>query len=169
MLPKVLKNLNLFNDANSFLGVVQEVALPKISHAMEDWRGGGMLGPIKIDMGLEGLETEITLGGQEAQFIRQIGATQHDAVLLRFMGAYQSDDDGSVTAVEVVMRGRWQELDRGNAKPGEKTEHKYKSVLSYYEEFQNGEQLLQIDMARAIYVVGGVDRYAEIRAALGVV
>jgi len=169
MLPKVLKNMNLFNDANSYLGIVQELTPPKISHKMEDYRAGGMLGPIKIDMGLEGLECDWSLGGHDIQTIRQMGALQHDAVLLRFMGAYQSDDDGSVAAVEIVMRGRHQELDRGGAKPGDKTDFKVKTVLSYYEEFVNGQQLLQIDMARAIYVVGGVDRYAEIRQALGLV
>lgn len=169
MLPRILKNFNVYNDASSYLGQSKTFSRPKLSHSMEDWRGGGMLGPIKIDMGLEGLECEWTLGGQDAAIIRQMGALQHDAHLLRFMGAYQSDDDGSVTSVEVVIRGRHQEIEHGEAEAGKASDMKVKTVLSYYEEFQNGEQLLQIDMARAIYIVGGIDRYAEIRAALGVV
>jgi P2 family phage contractile tail tube protein len=167
MLPKKLKNMNLFNDANSYLGVIAEVTLPKISHAMEDWRGGGMLGPIKIDNGLEALEFEWTLGGHDTIVIRQMGVTSYDGVLLRFMGAYQSDGDGSVTAVEAEIRGRHQELDFGNSKPGEDTEMKIKTVPSYYKLISNGAVLFEIDMLAGTYIVGGIDRYADIRAAIG--
>ena len=167
MLPKKLKNMNLFNDANSYLGVIAEVTLPKIVHAMEDWRGGGMLGPIKIDNGLEAMEFEWTLGGLEAIAIKQMGITRHDGVLMRFMGAYQSDQDGSVTAAEAVMRGRHQELDPGTQKPGEDTETKYKTVCSYYKLTWGGAVLFEIDMLAGTYIVDGIDRYAEIRAAIG--
>lgn len=167
MLPHKLKNMNLFNDANSYLGLVGEVTLPKIVHAMEDWRGGGMIGPIKIDNGLEALEFEWTLGGHDTIAVRQMGLTRHDGALLRFLGAYQSDTVGAVTAVEAVIRGRHQEIDFGSQKPGEDTELKVKTVCSFYELRSNGAELLYIDMLRSIYRVGGVDRYAQIRAAIG--
>jgi P2 family phage contractile tail tube protein len=169
MLPRKLKNMNIFNDAYSHLGVIGECTLPKIVHAMEDWRGGGMLGPIKIDNGIEALEFEWTLGGHDAFPIRQMGVTRHDGVLLRFMGAYQSDETGAVTAVEAVIRGRHQELDHGTQKPGEDTEQKIKTVVSYYKLISNGTELYEIDMLAGIYRVGGVDRYAQIRAALGLI
>src|SRR5690606_5040016 len=134
------------------------LTLPKIAHAMEDWRGGGMLGPIKIDMGLEALEFEWTLGGHDVIAIRQAGLIQHDGALLRYMGAYQSDSDGSVTPVEAVIRGRHQEIDFGNSKPGEATEQKIKSAASYYKLLSNNEELFEIDMLAGIYRVGGIDR-----------
>ena len=62
--------------------------------------------------------------------------------------------------------GRHQELDRGSWKPGDDNEIKVKTVCSYYREEVDGRVLLEIDMVRGIYVVDGVDRYAEIRAAL---
>jgi hypothetical protein len=167
MLPRKLKNMNLFNEGNSYLGEIATVTLPKIVQAMEDWRGGGMLGPIKIDHGLEGLEFEWTIGGHDARSMRQMGIIRHDGVLLRFMGAYQSDQDGSVTAVEAVIRGRHQELDHGSQKPGDDTEQKIKTVCSYYKLTAGGQDLYEIDMVAGIYIVAGVDRYAEIRAAIG--
>ncbi|WP_181015454.1 phage major tail tube protein, partial [Pseudomonas amygdali] len=36
----------------------------------------------------------------------QYGATRHNAVQLRFAGAYQRDDTAEVDAVAVVVRGR---------------------------------------------------------------
>jgi P2 family phage contractile tail tube protein len=167
MLPRKLKNLNLFNDANSYLGIIGELTLPKIVHKFEDWRGGGMIGPIAYDQGLDKPEFEWTLGGHETVAIKQMGITRHDGVLLRFLGAYQSDQDGSVITVEAVVRGRHQELDHGKQKPGEDTEQKVKTICSYYKLISNGEQLYEIDFLRSVYIVGGVDRYAEIRAAIG--
>lgn len=167
MLPRKLKNMNLFNEAQTYLGEIAELTPPKISQAMEDWRGGGMLGPVKIDHGLEAMEFEWTVGGLVVQVLRQMGATQHDAYLLRTLGAFQTDQDGSVSSVELVMRGRHQELDRGNWKPGDDTEQKIKTVCSYYKETIDGEELLEIDMVGGIYRVAGIDRYAEIRAAIG--
>lgn len=167
MLPRKLKNMNLFNEGNSYLGEIATVTLPKIVQAMEDWRGGGMLGPIKIDHGLEGIDFEWTIGGHDALSMRQMGIVRHDGLLLRFMGAYQSDQDGSVTAVEAVIRGRHQELDHGNQKPGDDTEQKIKTVCSYYKLTANGQDLYEIDMLAGIYIVAGIDRYAEIRAAIG--
>lgn len=167
MLPRKLKNFNLYNDAFSHLGEIGECTLPKIVLSMGDWRGGGMLGPIKIDNGLEGLEIEWTLGGINSLPMRQMGISRYDGVLLRFMGAYQSDDTGAVTAVEVEVNGRHQELDFGNQKPGEDTEQKVKTVCSYYRLLMDAEEIFEIDMLRGIFRVGGVDRYAEIRAAMG--
>jgi P2 family phage contractile tail tube protein len=166
-LPSKLKNFRLYNDGNSYQGIVAEVTQPKIALQMEEWRGGGMLGPVKIDMGLQAMEAEFTNGGLVKQVMRQFGATSVDGVLLRLVGAYQSDDTGNVDQVELVMRGRLEELDMGNAKAGEDTEHKVKVPLAYYKISVNGRTEIEIDMLNSIFIVDGVDRYAEIRSALG--
>ncbi|HWT42238.1 MAG TPA: phage major tail tube protein [Sphingopyxis sp.] len=166
-LPSKLKNFRLYNDGNNYQGIVGEFTQPKIALQMEEWRGGGMLGPVKIDMGLQLMEAEFTNGGLVKQVMRQFGSTSVDGVLLRLVGAYQSDDTGNVDQVELVMRGRLEELDMGNAKAGEDTEHKVKVPLAYYKISVNGRTEIEIDMLNSIFIVDGVDRYAEIRSALG--
>lgn len=166
-MPQKLKNMNLFLDGASHLGVVAELTVPKIALKMEDWRGGGMLGPIPIDQGLEKIEPEFTLGGLMATAIRQFGATTHDAVLLRWAGAFQEDGTGAVKAVEMICRGRYSELDWGNQKPGDDTEHKAKLACSYFKLSVDGQVWMEVDMLGAVFIVFGIDRYAEIRAALG--
>lgn len=166
-LPSKLKNFRLYNDGNNYQGIVGEFTQPKIALQMEEWRGGGMLGPVKIDMGLQAMEAEFTNGGLVKQVMRQFGSTRVDGVLLRLVGAYQSDDTGNVDQVELVMRGRLEELDMGNAKAGEDTEHKVKVPLAYYKISINGRVEIEIDMLNSVFVVDGVDRYAQIRNALG--
>ena len=166
-LPRTLKNFNLFNDGTSFVGLIPSVTLPKLTRKMEDYRAGGMNGPIKSDQGIEALTMEWTAGGYIRQVFEQWGATQHDAVALRFAGALQADDTGAVTAVEVFVRGRHSEIDPGESTAGEKTEVKVKSELSYYRLEMDGRTIIEIDVMNLVEVVGGVDRLAEVRAAIG--
>lgn len=166
-LPRKLKNFNVFNDGASYLGQVAEVTLPKLSRAMEDFRAGGMSGPIKIDNGNEAIDLEWTAGGIMRDTLRQYGITTHNGVQLRFAGAYQRDDTGAVDAVEVVVRGRHQEIDFGNAKAGDDTEFKVKTACSYYKLTINGVTEIEIDFVNMIETVGGVDRLAQQRQAIG--
>ncbi|HEY5804867.1 MAG TPA: phage major tail tube protein [Lysobacter sp.] len=167
-LPRKLKNLNLFGDGESFLGQVAEVTLPTLTRSMEDYRGGGMSGPVKIDNGQEAIEFEAKYGGLMRSVLRQYGASRHDAAQLRFAGAYQRDDTGAVDAVEIVVRGRHSEIDFGTAKPGDDTEFTVKTACSYYKLTINGVTEVEIDLVNMVEIVGGVDRLAEQRRAIGV-
>ena len=166
-LPRKLKNMNLFVDGRSHLGEVAEVTPPKLMIKIEEWRGGGMIGAIGIDMGLDKLDMDFTLGGLTDSALRGFGAVTHDAAQLRFAGAFQDDSSGQVQAAEITVHGRLQEADMGNAKPGDATAHKYKLACSYYRLDVDGENWIEIDMLGGIFIVFGIDRYAEIRAAIG--
>lgn len=166
-LPRKLKNLNLFNDGASYIGQVTELTPPTLSRSMEEYRGGGMSGPVMIDNGQEAIEFEWKCGGLMREPLRQFGATRHDAVQLRFAGAYQRDDSGNVDAVEIVVRGRHQELDFGSAKAGDDTEFSVKTACSYYKLTINGVTEIEIDFVNMIENIGGVDRLAAQRAAIG--
>jgi P2 family phage contractile tail tube protein len=166
-LPRKLKNLNVFENGLSYLGQVTSVTLPKLTRKMEDFRGGGMNAPLKVDMGMEGLALEFTCGGFMADVFASFGSARHDATQLRFAGAYQRDDTGEVDAVEVTFAGRYSEIDMGDSKPGDDTEHKYKVELSYYQLTINGRQLALIDIPNMVELIDGTDRLAEQRAAIG--
>ncbi|MDO5609472.1 MAG: phage major tail tube protein [Pseudomonadota bacterium] len=167
-LPRKLKNFNVFADGESFIGQATEVTLPTLTRSMEDYRGGGMSGPIKIDNGQEAIELEAKFGGLMLPIIRTYAASKHDAVLLRFAGAYQRDDTGAVDAVEITARGRWSELDMGTAKAGDDTEFTGKLACSYYKLTVNGTVELEFDLVNMVEIAGGVDRLTEQRRAIGI-
>ncbi|MDA1813274.1 phage major tail tube protein, partial [Bacillus cereus] len=56
----------------------------------------------------------------------------------------------------------------GKAKAGDKTEIKYKLAVSYYRLSINGQVLIEIDPVNFVEVVNGIDRLAQVRAALGI-
>lgn len=167
-LPRKLKNFVLFSDGISYAGEVEEVTLPKLTRKMEDYRAGGMNGPVKLDYGMEGLKLEWTAAGYLRTLLNQWGTRTHDGVLLRFAGALQSDDLPFATPLEVTVRGRHAEIDFGNAKAGEKTAIKVGSELSYYKLVMDGVTVIEIDLVNMIEIVNGEDLMASTRLALGI-
>ena len=166
-LPKKIKNFILFNEGNSYLGEVPEVQLPKLSRKTEDYRAGGMGGPVKLDFGMEGIELEWTAAGYLRDVFAQWGTLKHDGVMLRFTGAAQAEDE-AVMAIEVIARGRHTEIDPGKSKAGDNTEIKIKTALSYYKLSIDGQAVIEIDLVNLVEVVDGVDRLQAIRQALGI-
>ncbi|VVT07309.1 phage major tail tube protein [Erythrobacter sp. EC-HK427] len=161
-IPKKLKNLNAHVDGRGYLGEVAEFEEPSLAIATEDYRGGGMVGPIKIDMGLEAMEAKLKMGGHVAALIRKFGTTQVDGVRVRLTGAFQADDGSAAEAVECYIGGRFTEISTGTAKPGDDTEHEFTCPLSYYRRVVNGRTEVEIDMIAGRFLVDGIDRYAEI-------
>jgi len=166
-LPAKLKNFLMFVDGDSWVGEVGEVSLPKLTIAMEKWRGGGTLGEVDIAMGLEALEMEMKLGGLVRQALRQFGVVGVAGTMLRFVGAYQEDHAGGVSAAELVVRGRHSEIDPGSAKAGDNTEWTVKSSLVYLKWTIDGRVEVEIDILNNVWITDGVDRMAAIRLALG--
>jgi uncharacterized protein len=161
-LARTLVNINAYVDGQGYLGEIAEFEEPKLALSTEDHRGGGMLGPVKLDKGLEAMEATITMSGHTASLVRKFGTTSVDGVGVRLVGAYRADDGTAAQSVEIYMNGRFSEIDLGKSKPGDATEHKYKLALSYYRRVVDGSADVRIDMVNGVFEVDGVDRYAEI-------
>lgn len=166
-LPKALKNFNVFNDGQNYVGLCQKITLPTLKRKMEKYRGGGMNGEVSIDMGVDALECEHEYGGIERQLFAQWGLARADGVLLRFMGAYQDEASGAVSAAEVVMRGRHEEVTLGEAEGGSPSPMTVKSTLTYYKLTVDGQVLVEVDLVNMVEVVNGEDRLAQQRQAIG--
>jgi len=166
-IPAKLKNFNVFADGDNWMGLVGEVQLPKLAKKVEQWRGGGMLSEVDIEMGLEKMEVELKLGGMVVKALRMFGAVGVSGTMLRFVGAYQEDGIGLVKPAELVMRGMVTEVDPGSAKVGDNTEWPMKATLSYIKWTINGRTEVEIDVLNCVMIIDGIDRMAAIRAAIG--
>jgi len=165
-LPKKLKNFNVYIEGEGYAGRAKEIELPKLLRNMADYRAAGMNGPVKTDQGMQGMETSVTLAEFSRALILQWGITTVDGLGLRFVGAAVSDTTGATDSIEIVMRGRWEEIDLGSAKTGDDADMKLKAPLAYFKYILNGEVLVEIDFLNMKEIVGGVDRLEEQRGAL---
>lgn len=166
MIPQMVKDIRLYNQAFSYQGLIKSMTIPKIVHQSFDYRAGGMVGAVKIFTGIETPEIEWTLGGHDDLVVTQAGLMQHDGTLLRAVAALQGAAGTAASTLECVVRGQHEEIDFGTWEPGKETEEKVKTTCSYYKLVSNGRTLFEIDIPGGVYIVDGVDRWADIRAAL---
>ena len=85
-LPRKLKLMNFLADGNSYRGQVTEITQPKLAMKLEEYRAGGMFGPVKVNLGVEGLEAQFKMGGYMTEVIKEFGGII-DGTALRFAGA----------------------------------------------------------------------------------
>ncbi|MEX1197813.1 MAG: phage major tail tube protein [Pseudohongiellaceae bacterium] len=166
-LPKKLKDFNLFGDGNNWQGQIPSITLPELARSTEEYRGGGMDGTVEIDMGQNVIEFGWTAGGMIAEIFDGFASPVHDASLLRFTGAYESDETGDITPVEIVVRGRHKTINPGTAEAGSNNQIEVTTTCSYFKLTVDGEEILEIDVPGMVLNVRGVDRLAERRQALG--
>ncbi|HBX3488752.1 TPA: phage major tail tube protein [Klebsiella pneumoniae] len=166
-IPKKLRLFTLFVDGENYIGKVPSVTLPKLTRKTEDYQGGGMLGAAGVDLGLEAgaLDASMIVGGVVEELILKWGG-DIDELRLRFVGEIYSG--GASSLLEVEMRGRITEIDQGEAKQGDDTNHTYAIKNTYYKESVDDKPLLEIDLLNFIYKRNGKSLYPDrIASALG--
>lgn len=166
-LPRKLKAMAIFVNGVHYAGECTEATPPTLERETEDYRAGGMAGPVKLDMGGKELTMTLKMAGHVAALVTQYGGSLA-GTQLRLVQAVQADDTEAVQGVEIVVRGKLVKLDPGSAKVGDMTEHEYEFACTYLKWLDNGEALVEVDYVNLIENVGGVDRMAETRAVLGI-
>ena len=166
-LPRKLKAMALFVDGQHYAGECTEVTPPTLERETEDYRAGGMNGPVKLDMGGSELTMTLKMAGHVAAMVAQYGGSL-SGTQLRLVQVVQADDAEAVQGVELVARGRMTKFDPGTAKVGDLTEHEYEFALTYIKWVDNGTTQVEVDYVNMIEKVGGVDRMAQTRAVLGI-
>lgn len=170
-LPHTLKHFNLFVDGRGYAGVCTELRLPNLQIKTEEFRAGGLDGPVPIDMGTEKLECEITLAEYDPLMLAQWGFNAGGAVALTARGAMAGAPLGTAPTVPVPivvqMRGRITQYDLGTWKAGEKVEIKTTVFCTYVRVLVSEIEIIEIDIENMIRKVRGEDQLAGIRAAIG--
>lgn len=166
-LPRTLRLFNVFVNGTEFVDEALELKLPKIAMKTEDYIGAGMPGIVKLLKSIENIELEHTYNGPQEVLIADFGAEKHDASMVRFMGSYSEEGTGTSQSVEIIVRGRHNEFDGGDAKGGENGNWKVKTDCTYYKMSVDGKEWMEIDVVHKIFKVMGVDRLAQHRKNVG--
>jgi len=163
----ILKNFNLFVDGRGFAGELGDYTPPSPAVAAEEYRAGGMDGPIDIDMGMEKMTTSYVLRNYSADVLALWGIVPGQLIQVTARGALESED-GTVTPVVHNMRGKILQPDRGTWSPGQSASITINMTLEAFKETIGGVSVTEIDIINMVRIVGGVDRLAAQRTALGI-
>lgn len=86
---------------------------------------------------------------------------------LRFVGELFTDGEES-QLLEVEMRGRITEIDRGETKQGDTTQHTFAVKNTYYKESVDDSDVTEIDLLNFIYKKDGQKVFGDrVSSALG--
>lgn len=162
----VRKNLNLFVDGVGYAGQIAEFNAPKLQLKTEEFRAGGMHGPIELTLGHEKLETDFSLHSYDSDILSQWGVREGNEIQFIAREVLESHD-GTVTPVAHYMRGKIKELDPGTSKPGDMPSLKIAMALTYYKLVHGTTTVQEIDVQNMVAFQAGTDVLAPIRAALG--
>ena len=166
MLPKILKNFNVYVDGRGYAGRVEEITLPKLTIKTEEFQGAGMSAPIEIDLGMEKLEMELTFAEYDSELFKLFGLTNGADIALTIRGALEGN--GKTVPVVINVRGYFKEMDFDSWKPAEKATLKCSVACSYYRLTIDGAELIEIDPINMIRNVNCSDQFAKLREALQV-
>lgn len=165
MLPRILKNVTLYVDGENLVGRIMSVTLPELSLVEEAYRGGGMDAEIDQDMGMNKLDMSFTLGEFSPSVIEQFGLfSARTKITMR--AAVQRQGEAAVPAI-VYAQGMFKNITRDEMRPGANSTMQVSANLNMYRELLAGRELVNIDIINMIRFIGGVDRLADQRAALG--
>lgn len=167
MLPRTLKNFNVFINTHSWAGVAESFNIPKITKKTDDYRGAGMIGDIALAMGYEKLEGEVTYAGFDIKQYRQLGVCGTSDLPVRYVGMYERQDTCTTQNVEIYMRGQALELDPGSSKNGERTEITMTYNYTYLRIEVDGAVQVELDLINGIERFGDNDIAQNIRELLG--
>jgi uncharacterized protein len=164
-LPSILVDMNAFFADESFAGLCNTIALPKVVTKTMDAVMAGVAGDIERDLGrLEKLEAEVTISDYSTRVTDYLGSRSSRDEVFSVRGAL--DRDGAVKTVIVRMQGFWKSAEFNEFAPEKEATMKFGIAVEFFHFEVDGKELIYIDKLNNIFRVNGKDRNKEIRQAL---
>ncbi|UNM96067.1 phage major tail tube protein [Ignatzschineria rhizosphaerae] len=165
-LPGVLKNFELFLNADPIGRTVEEVTLPSTAKEYVEIKTGGMTRPLKIPVGFEGsMEVKFTTKGIDIQTLIPQGCGLGN-IRLQFKGAIEDPATCDLIPFTANFTGSLENdpesLKKGDLSGGEVT---LNAITAEY--IWNNEVIYVERVLDNVLIVNGVDLKAEENAALG--
>ncbi|WP_052713195.1 phage major tail tube protein [Pseudoalteromonas rubra] len=166
MSPKILKKFKLFVDGKGYLGIADELTLPKVTVKTREVTSG-FQAPIELDVGqLEKLEGTVTLLEYNADMMKLLGDWSSATTPLTARGAIQAQGDSPVPVV-VTLEGFFKEVDMGNWKDGEEAKLTLQYAVQKYKLQIGPDTIYEIDLYNDVRKINGKDHMELLRNAIG--
>lgn len=169
ILTNTVTNCNLYLGDKSLLGAVKEIKFPTLKWEMKDQEALGMVGRIKLPVGIAAMEGDITFNsfypeamkimGKPKKFMRIMAMSS-----LEVYGAEGLEDE---VPMVVTMQGWFPEIPLGNFKQQDMVDWPTKIAVYGFEQKINNELIAKYDAMNNKYDVAGEDVLAKYRANIG--
>lgn len=165
-MKRIIRDFSLAIDGVVFRGDCNSVGLPAITKTMEEYRGGGMDGSVRVSMGYEAKDLSFELTSNDPDVIRMLGLDDSSQKLFTVY-TFMKDFNGGETGSKVECQGEVMELGSRELESGAKITLSFTVAVSYYRETQNGVLVLEHDPLNLVLDTGAGDVNRNRRALLG--
>ena len=165
-LTYVLRKFIVYADGFGKLGEGENCKLPVVEINSEEFRGGGMDAPLKIDLGMNALDMEFKLSSMDPQVYLLWGLYPGNAKQFTIRGSLAHQDGQPFPAI-ASCRGNLHKVDTDNFEPAKKILHTFTVALEYYKLEIGSRAIYEFDIINGKRIVGGVDVLRQDRINLG--
>lgn len=166
MLPRVLKNMNIFVEGIGYAGRIKECEPPEVKVKLEKYRAGGMDGEKEIDMGTESMKAKMQFAEYIPEVLTRTALSDTEGTRVTMRGAIRRNAEDAI-AVVIELHGSFDSATLGKWKSGEAADHEVEMSVGYYKATIDGKRIFEIDVDNCVRFVGDTDVLATIRAAIG--
>lgn len=163
----IQRKFNMFVEGFSTHMIIEGVTPPSIKDAVEDLKGGGLLGVLEVPLSIQKLEAAIKVNARAKELMKQVGLRPGSTSRFTLRSVNLSEVDASRENEVIEITGRlnadWAEWNAGSVpKDGYKI-----GSIPFYRHTIDGKVIHHVDILNTILVRDGVDEYAKIRGGLG--
>lgn len=163
----VLRKFAVYADGHGKLGEGENCKLPTLEVTTEDFRGGGMDAPARVDLGMSPLVLEFKLSSFDPQVYALFGQYPGREKQFTIRGSL-AHQDGNPFAAIAGCRGNLHKVEPDNFAPNAKVLHTFTVNLTYYKLTIGDKPIHEIDIINGRRIIGGVDQLKDDQIALGV-
>lgn len=163
---RILRHFTWWVDGSSLHLELEELTPPAITDKMEEVRVAGV--GIDVPLGVEKLEATVKMLTRNVDVMVQMGIAPGKRIRSTFRGQTVDELDGASHSEIIVMEHRVSGKS-DSWKSGDKSGVEYTlGNIFFYQHTVDDRLVHKIDPQNYVFLVDGVDRFAEVREALGI-
>lgn len=164
-----IRDANVYVNGTSTHGYATEATLPNVDYSKTEYKTLGLNGVLKLFNGFNAMEATIKWSSADND-VAMACLDPFKPVNLMIRSSRDVYEGGALSDQQPVIfyvKGTASGMNLGTLKSKEDNETETKLDLTYFKWVQNGEELIELDVANNIFVVNGVDLLATYRENLG--
>lgn len=161
-----LGDFSWFKNGTGLLPLVEEVMAPDLKWKTEDYTGGGLMGTRSPKTILDKMEIKVKCAGHDPAVTAGFGLMPGMAESFKLVSSLVDPGQPEVPQ-KILFTGTITEVKRDAYKAGKQMVEHTITDLTYYEEWQDGKEVIAIDLLNQVLRVNGVDVMAQRRRNLG--
>lgn len=164
-----LTNANVYVDGTSHLGKVEEINLPEITFMLSEHKALGMIGKFELFSGVDKMEATLKWNAFYADVLKKF-SDPRKALQIQVRSSLETYNSQGLLQEQpcvAYLTGQPKNFPAGNFKQHDNVEASSKLTITAYKLEIGGRPVIEFDALSNIFMVDGVDMFANYTRNIG--